>query len=94
MLELLDIHFNYLCRTTFQNESGQCPIILRIVFRGERRGIFSGLYCFKDNWVKKGRKILKAENGLVNNGFYRGRRKYIVCRPLTKKMRQRGTSGC
>lgn len=61
MLELLDIHFNYLCSTTFQNEIGQCPIILRIVFCGERRDMFTGLYCFKDNWDKKDRKVLKAE---------------------------------
>lgn len=61
MLELLNIRFNYLCRTTYKNEDGQCPIVLRIIFRGERRDIFTGLYCFKDNWDKENSKVGKRE---------------------------------
>jgi len=60
MLELLNIRFSYLCRTTYQNEDGQCPIVLRIIFRSERRDIFTGLYCFKENWDKKNSKVGKA----------------------------------
>lgn len=61
MLELLNIRFNYLCRTTYENKEGQCPIVLRIIFRGERRDIFTGLYCFSDNWDSKNHKASKEE---------------------------------
>jgi hypothetical protein len=62
MLELLNNSFSYLYRTTYQNDGGQCPIVLRIIFRGERRGIFTGLYFFKENWDKKNCKVKKEES--------------------------------
>ena len=61
MLELMNIHFNYLCRTTYRNEEGKCPNVLRIIFRGERRDIFTGLYCSKDNWDSENNKVSKDE---------------------------------
>jgi site-specific recombinase XerD len=61
MLQFLNIRFNYLCRTTYQNEQGQCPLVLRIIFRGERRDIFTGLFCFKENWDSRNNKVLKKE---------------------------------
>jgi len=61
MLELLNIRFSYLCRTTFQNDKGQNPIILRIIFRGERRDIFTGLYCFRKNWDNHTFEVRKEE---------------------------------
>jgi hypothetical protein len=37
------------------------PIVLLIIFRGERRDIFTGLYCFSDNWDSKNNKASKEE---------------------------------
>ena len=65
MLQFLNIRFNYLCRTTYQNENGQSPIVLRIIFRRERRDIFTGLFCFKENWDSQNNKVLKSEKQFI-----------------------------
>src|SRR6202521_1074800 len=62
MQELLNIRFSYLCRRTRENEAGKSPIVLRVIFRGERRDIFTGLYCFKGNWDRENIKVRKDEN--------------------------------
>ena len=61
MIKLLNIRFSYLCCTTYQNEKGQCPLIFRIIFRGERRDVFTGLFCYKKNWDARNNKVLKNE---------------------------------
>ncbi|MEJ7913051.1 MAG: site-specific integrase [Chitinophagaceae bacterium] len=53
MMELLDVRFNYLCRTTFKNVEGLHPIVLRIIYRSQRRDLFTGLYCTKNQWDPK-----------------------------------------
>lgn len=45
MLELPNIRFTFSLPTGHQNEDGKSAIILRVIFRGERRDIFTGLYC-------------------------------------------------
>lgn len=50
MQELLNIRFSFLCRTTRKDSSGQHPVILRISFRHERRDVFTGIYCEKEEW--------------------------------------------
>jgi len=50
MVELLDIHFNFLCRKQRLNKKGQSPIVLRIIYRQERRDLFTGLYCKSEDW--------------------------------------------
>lgn len=62
MQQLLNIRFSYLCRTTYTNEAGQCPIVMRIIYRSQRRDIFTGLFCFKENWDRKNLKVGKAED--------------------------------
>lgn len=57
MMKFLDIHFNFLCRTTFKNSKGQYPIILRVIYRSQRRDIFTGLYCSKQEWNSKESKL-------------------------------------
>jgi len=61
MSELLNICFSYLCRTTRQNEDGKSPTVLRITFRSQRRNVFTGLYCFKDDWDNENTKVKKAD---------------------------------
>jgi len=61
MLELLDIRFSFLCRSTHCNREGKSPIVLRVIYRGERRDIFTGLYCFKDDWDSESGKLFKID---------------------------------
>jgi len=61
MQKLLDISFCYLCRSTHKNAEGQSPIVLRISFRGERRDVFTGLYCLKTNWNPGEHRVSKGE---------------------------------
>lgn len=41
----MQIHFSFLCRKGRSNKNGESPIILRAIFRQERRDIYTGLYC-------------------------------------------------
>lgn len=50
MLELLNVRFSFFCRSTHKNTEGKNPIIFRVTFRGERRDLFTGLYCSKEQW--------------------------------------------
>ncbi len=55
--KMLDIHVSYLCRTTYRNAEGKHPIVLRISYRGQRKDVFTGLYCFKQQWINKAGKV-------------------------------------
>lgn len=48
----LDIRISFLLRTSYQNEEGKFPIVLRITYRSQRRDIFTGLYCAASQWIK------------------------------------------
>lgn len=48
----LDIRISFLLRSTYENEDGKFPIVLRISYRGQRKDIFTGLYCVKSQWIK------------------------------------------
>jgi hypothetical protein len=60
MLELLNIRFSYSLRTSHQNADGKSAITLRVTFRGERRDVFTGLYCFDKDWDRSSGKVLKC----------------------------------
>ena len=60
MLELLNVHFSFLCRTGRLNKQGKPPIVLRIIYRGEIRDVYTGLYCdskYLDNQTFTVKKI-------------------------------------
>jgi site-specific recombinase XerD len=61
MAKFLNIRFTFSCRTTHNNNLGQSPIVLRIIFRKERRDVFTGIYCFKYNWDSDSQSIGKEE---------------------------------
>jgi Arm DNA-binding domain len=61
MAELLNVGFTYSCRTSFSNKEGKSPIVLRIAFRGERRDIFTGLYCFQKDWDASSKKLFRSD---------------------------------
>ncbi|MGZ3837519.1 MAG: ATP-binding protein [Flavisolibacter sp.] len=65
MLEFLDIRFSFLCRTTRLNKNGKNPIILRIIFRGQRRNVFTGIYCDNKEWNSSTGCIIKGKKDAV-----------------------------
>ena len=48
----LDIHLSFLCRTTRTYENGENPIVLRVIYRGQRRDTFTGLTCPSQFWLR------------------------------------------
>ena len=61
-MELLNIRFHFSCRSTHTNGDGHSPIILRVIYRSERKDIWTGLYCDKDNWDAASQKVFNPEN--------------------------------
>jgi site-specific recombinase XerD len=57
MLELMNIRFSFLCRATRLNDECKAPIILRIIYRSERRDIYTGLYCEPHEWNAEAGKL-------------------------------------
>lgn len=70
-MELLHVRFSFLCRSTRANEEGKSPLVLRILYRGERRDIFTGLYCDKKEWNPKNLRLhrLNKTCGAINNNL-------------------------
>jgi site-specific recombinase XerD len=60
-MQLLDIRFSFICRSTYANDEGRNPIVLRVVFRKERRDVFTGLYCFKSDWDGDSQAVLRTD---------------------------------
>ena len=50
MVELLNVHFSFLCRSWRVNKKAQSQIVLRIVYRDKRRDVYTGLYCPGKEW--------------------------------------------
>lgn len=67
-LRLLDIRFQFFCRTTYANKAGLSPIVLRISYRGKRADVFSGLYCSADSWSNGSQRVVATSKmaGAIN----------------------------
>lgn len=61
-MELLNIRFTFSLRTSHQNQDGRSAIVLRVSFRGERRDIFTGLYCLDKDWDRDAVKVAKSDS--------------------------------
>ena len=61
MPEFLDIRFTFILRAIYEDSDGKNPIILRIAFRGKRSDLFTGPYCFKEDWDKSTDRVLKTD---------------------------------
>ncbi len=78
----LDIQFSYFLRCTHQYKNGEYPIVLRTSYRRERRDVFTGLTCKKQDWLPLvGRVDLKAKsansiNKLLNDILYRAKEEF------------------
>jgi site-specific recombinase XerD len=59
VLEFLDIRFRFWCRSAHRNAQGQSPIILRVHYGGQRRDLFTGLYCLQDDWDPTGCCVIR-----------------------------------
>lgn len=57
MLELIQIHYSFLCRQSRVNKAGHTPIVLRIIYRQERRDVYTGLYCPYQYWDHESGKV-------------------------------------
>ena len=57
----INIQLSFFCRTTHTYKNGENPIVFRIVYRGERRDIFTGITCPSEFWF--------SEMGLVSPKF-------------------------
>ncbi len=60
-MELLNVRFSFICRSTHVDAHGKHPIVLRITFRSERKDLFTGLYCYKVDWDPHSSTVLKTE---------------------------------
>lgn len=61
MLQLLNVRFVFSLRTSHQTQDGKSAIVLRVTLRGERRDIFTGLYCLESNWDRSASKVAKSD---------------------------------
>ncbi|MDB5196397.1 MAG: recombinase [Flaviaesturariibacter sp.] len=66
MLELLNIRFSFLCRTTHTNAEGKHPLVFRVIYRKERRDIFTGLYCEKVEWNSKTQRLHRLNKACIS----------------------------
>jgi site-specific recombinase XerD len=48
-----EIYFNFQIRTSRTNLNGECPIVFRIIYRGQRKDVFTGLFCPAELWLKE-----------------------------------------
>ncbi len=61
MLELLNIRFGFSCRTGHKNAEGKSPIFLHVIFRGERRDLFTGIFCFSMDWDTANDRVFRKD---------------------------------
>jgi len=71
MLKRLDVRFFFFLRGTYASREGKNPIILRIIFHRQIRDIFTGLYCYKQSWVNRLRKVSSEDPdcGVLNSNM-------------------------
>lgn len=64
----MQVHFNFLCRQNRTNKQGESPVVLRIIYRRERRDIYTGLYCSPQEWdADQGMMKAKSKKSILFN---------------------------
>jgi len=48
----LEIRFSFLYRTTSLYQNGENTIVLRIIYRNQRKDVFTGITCPTKYWLK------------------------------------------
>lgn len=65
----LDITISFFCRKNRSNKKDESPIVLRILYRGQKRELFTGLYCPINFWNADFDKVsLRYKPGVTING--------------------------
>ena len=47
-----EIYFSFQTKASRTNHNGECPIVFRIIYRNERKDVFTGAYIRKNEPVK------------------------------------------
>lgn len=62
IFQLMDIRFTFFCRAAYTNKSGLSPIVLRIQYRGERKDVFTGMYCVVSKWDNITQRVMSKDH--------------------------------
>lgn len=65
MLELLNVRFGFSCRTGHKNAEGKSPIVLRVIFRKERKDLFTGIFCFSKDWDTYNERVFRKDKAAM-----------------------------
>ena len=52
-----EIHFNFMCKSSRIYQNGESPIVFRVIYRGERKDVFTGICCPANMWMKEERTV-------------------------------------
>ncbi len=53
----IEIYFSFLLKASKTYENGECPIVFRIIYRKERKDVFTGLTCPPSKWLKQEKRV-------------------------------------
>lgn len=53
----LEIYFTFQTKASRTYHNGECPIVFRIIYRNERKDIFTGLTCPPEMWLKEEKRV-------------------------------------
>lgn len=52
-----DIHFNFMLKANRAYHNGESPIVFRVIYRAQRKDVFTGLTCPPEMWMKEERMV-------------------------------------
>lgn len=52
-----EIQFNFMCKSGRTYQNGESPIVFRVIYRGERKDVFTGICCPANMWMKQERAV-------------------------------------
>jgi len=52
-----EILFNFWCKSSRKFNNGESPIVFRVIYRAQRKDIFTGISCPPKYWLKEERAV-------------------------------------
>lgn len=52
-----EIHFNFMLKASRAYHNGESPIVFRVIYRAQRKDVFTGLTCPPEMWMKEERMV-------------------------------------
>jgi len=52
-----EIHFNFMLKASRAYQNGESPIVFRVIYRSQRKDVFTGLTCPTDMWMRDERMV-------------------------------------